>query len=380
MKTISSPSFLETVDQIDLTRNDEHGVREYTDMKSIRHYPVSKPRAVTRWYDLLDDAQNGEEMPEGAVRSYDLDEPSFTIEKLNPLNIKKFQNLEAYPYVFETDYDVLCWASAVISESPTGLALLNHAQEKGWKLSLSDLNTGGFHLEIDTKTIILDHFGFEASAIGQSNFYRLSLIPILAKALRDITHEENFGAFEETYTPESTLQLERVRAADGDSIAIFIGWELRAAGYDNVWRHILSSDDGDMAQVMVNILDRYPTAMYNGMAIAHVFRQWYADTNRIDAVDHDTLERLDILLHQKLGELGEEQIGEMDILALSYLPDGTYYLNELAETVAKDPFFSGLNDPINQAHLFQIVYDNKVTYVKDIPFRDQILANKFLRV
>ena len=133
-----------------------------------------------------------------------------------------------------------------------------------------------------------------------------------------------------------------------------------------------------MAQVMVNILEKYPTAIYNGMAIAHIFRQWYADINRIDAVDHDTLERLDILLHQKSGLIGSAKLSENDILNISTLPDGTQYLTDLSDTVAKDPFFSGLNDPINQAHLFQIVYDNKVTYVKDIPFRDQLLASKFL--
>jgi len=256
---------------------------------------------------------------------------------------------------------------------------LNVARELGWELSLGDLNTGGFHLDIDAKTIILDHFGFDASAIGQSSYYRLSLIPILAKALRDIAHEDKYGAFEETYTPESTLQLERVRAADTDAISVLVGWELRAAGYDDVWRHILSSDDGDMAQVMINVLERYPTAQYNGMAVAHVFRQWYADANRIDAVDHDTLERLDILLGQKSNKMGEVKITEQDILDISILFDGTVYLTDLADTVLADPFFSELNDAINQAHLFQIIYDNKITMVNDIPFRDEILAKKFLK-
>ncbi len=376
---LSTPA-LAIVENNTANRNFYDCDEESITMKSNRHYPISKPRAITRWYDCgAEDALDGS-LHEAATQtfSYDLEEQSFTIEKLNPLAIKKFQNLDAYPYVFETDYDVLCWATAVISESPIGLALLNKAQSFGWKLALSDLGTGGFHLEIDTKTIFIDHFGFEASAIGRSAYYRLSLIPIIAKALRDIDHEENFGAFEETYTPEATLQLERVRAADSDAISIFIGWELRGAGFDDVWRHILSSDDGDMAQVMVNILERYPTAIYNGMAIAHIFRQWYADINRIDAVDHDTLERLDYILHQKLGLIGIMPLDKKDILKLSQLPDGSVYLNELAQTVAKDPFFSGMNDSINQAHLFQIIYDNKVTFVKDIPFRDRILAQKFL--
>lgn len=379
--TMSSSHPLEAVDQITDNRNKSNDLEEFTYMKSNRHYPVSKPRAITRWYDCAEADKNkdGDVLDLNYDRNlHDLTEDSFSITALNPLLIKKFQNLDAYPYVFETDYDVLCWATAIISESPMGLYLLDKAQEAGWKIGISDLGTGGFHLEIDEKIILLDHFGFEPAAIGRSAYYRLSLIPILAKALRDIVHEENFGAFEETYTPESTIQLERVRAADSDSISVFIGWELRSAGYDDIWRHMLSSDDGDMAQVMVNIFEKYPTAIYNGIAIAHIFRQWYADVNRIDAVDHDTLERLDNLLHQQSGLLGEETFSLKNIEALSLLPDGTAYLADLSDTVAKDPFFSAMNDSINQAHLFQIIYDNKVTYVKDIPFRDRLLAQKFL--
>ncbi len=380
MGTMLSTPALESVENNTDNRNFYDVSQEFTTMKSNRHFPISKPRAITRWYDCVTENAMDDSLLDAPIQTIncELDEESFTIEKLNPLAIKKFQNLDAYPYVFETDYDVLCWATAIISESPMGLALLNKAQSAGWKIALSDLGTGGFHLEIDTKIIFIDHFGFDAAAIGRSSHYRLSLIPIISKALRDIDHEENFGAFEDTYTINATLQLERMRAADSDAISIFIGWELRGAGFDDVWRHILSSDDGDMAQIMVNILERYPTALYNGMAIAHIFRQWYADINRIDAVDHETLERLDHILHQKLGLVGTSPLHEKDILKLSKLPNGTIYLDELAQTVAKDSFFSGMNDPINQAHLFQIMYDNKVTFVKDIPFRDRILAQKFL--
>ena len=81
--TISSPSSLETVDQIDLTRNEVNGTQEYSNMKSIRHYPVSKPRAVTRWYDLVEETDYDMSL-DGGIRSYDLDEPSFTLQKLNP--------------------------------------------------------------------------------------------------------------------------------------------------------------------------------------------------------------------------------------------------------------------------------------------------------
>lgn len=350
------------------------------DVRSDRLSPLTKPRSVTRQNKNAADDHHNHDEPEfvSSFREFDLEkEKVFTVEDLAPLKTKKFANLEAYPYAFETEKDVLCWATALLSESPVALALLDETTNTGWKLALNDLGTGGFHLDAAEKIIELDNFGLDPKSLGQSAFFRLSLVCILAKALREIWHENRWGAFETDYKPEAVLMLERARAADADSVAIIIGWELRGNGYNEIWRHILGSDDGDMAQVLINILERYPTALYNGMALAHVFRQWYADTARVDALDHATLEQIDYSLSDQSMKTGEKEATAVNFETLSTLPDGSVYLKELGETVARDPFFCGLSDPINQAHLFQIVYDSKVTYVDGIPFRDGKLARKF---
>lgn len=355
------------------------------DVRSDRLSPLTKPRSVNRQnledqgHVMLNDQNNFD-----SIREFDLlGECVFSIEELKPVETKKFENLDAAPYGFKTDKHVLSWATAMLSESPLGLALLKEVQNSGWKIALNDLGTNGFHLDAFEKVIELDNYNLDATSLGQSAFFRTSLICVLAKALRDIWHENRWGAFENVYNPESVLMLERARAADTDSVSVFIGWELRSAGYNDVWRHILGSDDSDMAQVLTNILDRYPTAIYNGMALAHIFRQWYADVARVDALDHDTLEHLDCSMNDFDGnnafDFGDKKIKAIDIENLSALPDGSVYLKELGDTVSRDPFFCGLNDPINQAHLFQIVYDSKVTYVEGIPFRDSSLAQKFLK-
>ncbi len=364
--------------------NDDYIGERIEDVRSDRLPPLTKPRSVRRADSddastLLLDEKDGVE----SIREFDLEKGfAFTIEELNPIETKKFKNLDAYPHGFKSDQDVLSWASALITESPLAYALLKEVQKTGWKISLNDLGTGGFHLDAFEKIIELDNFGLDVASLGRSATFRTSLISILAKALRDIWHENRWGAFETIYNPESVLMLERARAADADSVAVLIAWELRGAGYNDVWRHLLGSDDGDMAQVLINILDRYPTALYNGMALAHIFRQWYGDVARIDALDHDTLEHLDFSARDFDGmsafSFGNKKIAAIDLENLSMLPDGNVYLKELGETVCRDPFFCGLNDPINQAHLFQIVYDSKVTYAHGIPFRDSKLARKFL--
>ena len=41
-----------------------------------------------------------------------------------------------------------------------------------------------------------------------------------------------------------------------------------------------------------------------------------------------------------------------------------------------DPFYAGMNDEINQSHLMHILYDVRVTYVQNVPFRNSDLAER----
>ena len=309
---------------------------------------------------------------------YTDNEDAYLFSELNYRNIKNYNNLNALPLVFETDYDVLQWACAVLSESAMGYHLLKEAEQTGWALSAAALDHDGFHVHVEQKIIELDFYDMEPANLGQSNHYRNRLLCVLAKALRDVWHEERWGAFEENYTPQSVLLLERVRTADTDSLAVLIAWELRSAGHDDIWRYLLASDDGDMAIMFTNIINRYPSAQFNGMALAHVFRQWYSDIDRMDAQDHNTLQQMDDMLAESSLSFGKQNATAQEFEAMSILPDGCTYLKELGDTVESDKFFNGLNDIVNQAHLGQIIYDSQITYVENIPFRDATLARKFM--
>lgn len=345
-------------------------------MKNDRFDPPTKSRSAGKsdkaFYDYESDAIMDD------IREFDLtDIPAFDIATLNPFHLKKYENLDAYPYIFEEDHDVLAWALAYLCDSPTAYALINHIEGTGWRFALTDLGTGGFHINLDEKIIEIDNFSFDPAALGQSEYFKMSLIYLISKVLREIWHEDHWAAVEQKFNPESVLMLERARTADSDSLAILVGWELRAAGQNGLWRFILSSEESDMAQVLTNLLDRYPSALYNGMALAHIFRQWYADEARVDAQDHMALEAFDEAMKNGDVVFGALKAKPSDFEAISMLPDGTVYLKKLGDTVAKDPFFAGLGDALNQAHLFQIIYDNEVTYVNGIPFRDAGLARRF---
>ncbi len=330
-------------------------------MRTDRFLPLSRPRSIQR-------SNKGH-----FIKEYDYQhDGAYSIsELLYPRN---------EPYAFADEKDVLSWMLIIMADSPLALALIKEARETGWKIALSDINSDGFHLDVENRIIDIDNFGMDACSIGKSVYYQNLLITILSKGLRDIWHENRWGAFEENYAPEAVLMLERARAADTDSVFIMIAWELRGANHGEVWRDVLASDDGDMARVLINIMERYPTALYNGMAMAHIFRQWYVDEGRVDALDHESLQQMDSIILENNVNFGKHSALSAEFELLSLLPDGVCYLNGLGDTVAKDPFFNDLNDTVNHTHLFQIVYDNSVTYVGNIPFQDAKLARKFINV
>ncbi|MEM9468618.1 MAG: DUF6782 family putative metallopeptidase [Pseudomonadota bacterium] len=307
----------------------------------------------------------------------DLTGQDFCVEELSAFDIKRFHNLDAYPHSFLEDKDVLGWAAAMMTESPLAYALLQHFEEENWTISMADLGTGSYHLDIENHCLEIDNFSVSQDALGRSPLFRNALLINMARALRDIWHEsKNKGQdkdYIEQYKPEDALMLERIRAADCDSLAVMIAWEWRSAGYKEVWRHVLSLDQSDMAQVLLNIIDYNPQSVYNGVAMAHLFRQWFTDRLRVRAVDHDSLETMDeILDHDE--DLGSQSFSTREVSALSTLPDGSSYLKDLEETILRDPFFNSLDDPINEAHLTQIIYDSKVIMAEGVPFRDEALA------
>lgn len=312
--------------------------------------------------------------------NYDLIEADegFAMADIRALDIKHYSNLEAAPYGFETEEDVIGWAAALLTESPVAGALFKFAASAGWRIKLSDLSTGGFHLDIPGRTLELDHGGLNASALGRSVFFRCAVVQSFIRGLRDIWQEEKIGGAETMYRPDSFLLIERTRAADVDSIAVLAAWELRAAGYGDLWRHLLGSDDGDLAITFGCALEKNPSSLYNGAALARTFNQWFEDELRVDAIDHEALEHLDDMMQSGSAAdvLGKEAATDALIEALSTLPDGVRYLSGMGGNILRDPLYAGLHDAINQAHLFHIVYDTQVVMVAGVPFSDARLARK----
>lgn len=281
------------------------------------------------------------------------------------------------------DYkDILSWCVGILERSPCARLMLKESIDKGWKITLEDLQGGDYYIDVGQKLLILDNNALDATALGRSNYFKNTTLIIMIKALRDIWQENRHGGFDELYSPEHILLMERVRAADLDVISILVAWELRSEEFSEIWRHIIGSETGDMAMAFSGYIERDPSAQFNGQGLLFAFKQWFRCTKRINACDHDILEYLDdILMASDIANpFGRKRPAKMNVEILSCLPDKTAYLQNIGAEILSDPAYSSVDSEINQTHLFHIMYDLEAFIVENVPFRDKNLAKKIFPV
>ncbi|MCB1532220.1 MAG: hypothetical protein KDJ35_05055 [Alphaproteobacteria bacterium] len=277
-----------------------------------------------------------------------------------------------------TEKELLSDCLEALLASPTARLLVKEAAAEGWMVSISDREGYDFHLDVGEKQIVLDDNGLSMAALGRSDYFRNVLTVSLIRALRDVWQEKRHGGFDEKYGPQDILMLERVRAADCDVMTILVAWEMRSEGRGDLWRHMIGSEEGDMAMAFSGYLERDPSATFSHGALKAAFKQWYRSDDRVKACDHETLEYMDSLVREyaNTNPFGSTKLTPVGIEVLSCMPDKTAYLQGEGRDVERDPFYAGLNDEINQIHLEQILYDIRAVYVQGVPFRDAALASK----
>ena len=139
---------------------------------------------------------------------------------------------------------------------------------------------------------------------------------------------------------------------------------------------MIGSENGDLAMAYSSHMERDPSSQFNGRALKAAFREWYACEERMNTCDHQTLEYMDEMLKysEELNPFGNKVPTHIAIELISCMPDKTAYLQGAGREVLNDPYFCGLDDPLNQSHLMHILYDLEVIFVNNVPFRDAELA------
>lgn len=279
------------------------------------------------------------------------------------------------PITIENNRDLLAYILAELSQSDAASLMIREAAQEGWRLGLSSLGKHDFHLDVPSRHIVLDNNSMEPAAILRTPHSYNSLLVSMIRALRDVWQEKRHGGFDEHYTAESVLLLERIRAADCDVVTVLTSWQLRNEGQLDLWRYILGSEEGDMGIVYSNMLE---AGQSTHAALTATFRQWFNNVQRINNCDHETLEYMDDVLIANIdgSAFGKKRAHKACVEILSCLPDKTPYLRGQGDDILSDPLFAGLCDPINQSHFLQVVRDSQLVIVQNVPFRDAGLAAK----
>jgi hypothetical protein len=297
------------------------------------------------------------------------------------------------------DSGTVSWCIAVLQDSPTALAMLSKALEEGWSIALDDLDHTGrdFEIDIDEAEIVLNNNGLSDDAILRSGYFKTITLTSLVQALRQIWQDKRHDQIDITLRPQDLLMNRRLRAADLDIVKLAVAWELRAGGqgegHGQVWRHLIGSEEGDLALAFSQSLERGKiftkdanaeqnigyTKMVNA-AMTASFYQWFRSEERVNKADHKALREIDqVLLEDDVQALSAQDKGQRALTGgqvelLSCLPNKTAYLLGFGAEILSDPHFAGLYDPTNQAHLMHIAYDMKVVDRSNVAFQSTDLA------
>ena len=335
---------------------------------------------MTYEYDAILEKQSGTKA-QADTRHFDYDLTQAEFFKLESLFEKtaSHHGCDAWIEKAQSPQDILLWAFDVLNHSPGARSMLEHAVKNEWTIRIDRLADEGYSLDTDQGVIYLDDNDFDVCVLARSSYLRHMLLMNLVRALRDQWHEsfdDDVGA----YTPDSVLMRERLITAEIETFAVQAAWELRSAGYNQVWRYMLGSQDGDLAMSLGHVLEHNPSLFMDGSALVHVIRQWFKTPGRIAAADHRALEYMDDILRRRDDKcqkpLGDRILNVDDISTRTTLPDGICYVGEKAHLVLADIRHYGLQNPVNKAHFEHVKHDIEACVIADVPFRDAELGHR----
>lgn len=282
------------------------------------------------------------------------------------------------PFSFASDYDVLIWALALLCESPMGRTYAFDARFEDWSIELDEVEDGRHIVDPQMRVLIMPRFVPSAAALGRSPYFRHMFLVELCRGLRSIWNHDTGVRHGFDLTINQQILWNRLLQADHDLNALSIAWEVREAGFPELWRHMIGSDLGDLAVAFSATIERHTAGIETPQIMRNLFLQWMEHDTYLNAVDHRTLERLDDQLNSPGSgrAYGIDRISPSDVIRLTELPQDIAYLESLATLTISDPFFARMPDMVNKTHLDHILSDITAQTVVKAGFRDKDLASR----
>lgn len=267
--------------------------------------------------------------------------------------------------------------AAVVRASETAEALLLDLDDN-WVLNGADLDGKGYMIDAADRIITVDTGGLAFSAIQRSSYFQNILTLRTLAAIRAAWQVERSMDAQDLHRIDLWPLLNRVLAADVSVMTLRMAYELRAECIDQVWRHAMGDDNGDMAVGYLRTLNRTSEHADDSAALGTAFMQWFEKENRVARCDFETLADMDAdLAANELDFEGRGQVGEGALKCLTIDPlSGASYLGQIANEIAGNPAWRGIENPVAEAHFVQIMDEIGSTRIGHVHVRDRKLAER----
>jgi len=280
---------------------------------------------------------------------------------------------------FACDEDALVWGLSALCETKLGRDLAFDARFEDWSIEVDDIESNLHIIDPQLRILILPRFSVSPAQLSKSPVERAKFILELARGLRGIWHEMTGVRENKDLIADDQILWERMRRMDHDLCAFRMAWDLRAEGLGGLWRQIIASDHGDFAVICSEIWEQEqdlgePLPLFG---FSQLVSHWLKDEKLLSIVDSHTLDVMDMRLQRSAKDVcGSTQIDPAQLMTLSSLPAEGSYLAPLARTLLYVPEFRALPDPVNEAHLRQILEECDFVRLSKLTFSDSELERK----
>lgn len=274
---------------------------------------------------------------------------------------------------FCSDEDTLIWGLSILCKSSIGRAIAFDARFEDWALEVDDIEDGYPIIDAQLRILILPRGTPSVSALSKSYYDRVQFLLNLGRGLRMIWQEMNGVRTRIDLTADDQIFFERLRSADMDIMALRMIWDLRLEGYAALWRNMIAGHLGDVAVAANGFWEQeeFPSGL------AHTFLTWMGCDHLLAECDNRSLDEMDARLQRSVNDVcGISMLTGNDILNLGRLPEGGSYLAPLARTLCYSAEFRHIPDPVNDAHLRQILEECSEIIRPPLMFHDTELERK----
>jgi hypothetical protein len=274
---------------------------------------------------------------------------------------------------FASDEDALIWGLSILCQSSLGRAIAFDARFEDWSLEVDDIEDGCPIIDSQLRILILPRGTPSIAALSRSYHDRLAFLTNLARGVRMIWQDMNGVRVRNDLTADDQIFFERLRRADMDVVTLRIMWDLRDMGFGALWRNLIAGNLGDVVMAAGHFWEDEPFP--NG--VAQAFLTWMGCDHLLAECDNRTLDDMDARLQRSVNDVcGLAMLTGDDVLAISRLPEGESYLAAMARTLCYSTEFRHIPDPVNEAHLRQILEECSEIMSPSLVFRDSELERK----